>query len=335
MMPPKQRAKVARSVTSTSAPQSTATSHAVEIDPRIVGTLEAVDEQVHAKLVALFGAAKTVEGVDVEARIRMRQASEKINEVVARIKKHRCEPPLHNVSWHRSRHGDGLEVAGRTWSRPEARSGVLYHVHNPGGTFGSRASAASHIIAGFCLENVVVRNTSCPQRDDYWAVVSEKVFDWMRHVFQDRGYRIVVFAHFPWLHHAERLALEETLTKVSELLATRMADFPATVVLSTMSHVSASPTSYVVGTHDRSSAWPHAGMFRIFRAHCNDSVNINESMSFLVGGGHPGTTKNIDGDPRLLPSTNDVLNAQEQEFARRCSLRFWSIQELLEGRTPV
>ncbi|CCW61282.1 unnamed protein product [Phytomonas sp. EM1] len=236
---------------------------------------------------------------------------------------------------------------GLVWWRPDPR--ILYRV------FRSHASTeraetsqhgdASRQLAIFFIDDVVLparlrarkvleptirqraredadaapttEDSSSPQEDlrveAHLSAVAQKI-----KAYADRGYRVLLLDHYPYLHHGNATHLELTLRPISDFWSKYLSvrdgaegGCTITVILSVMSYI----TAHQGSSHTAASfVIPNTGIMSYFVANLNTSLQPDTTTSLVVG---------------CSNRSSPLLNGFHKEFADALSLNYVDVASLL------
>ena len=273
-------------------------------------------------------------------RIKSKAPSHVISDVIDALKKARAEAPLHNAG--RGTSTSSIKVGESTWQRHDPRVLVLHHdptVSESGHVEGSstKRGVPSILIAGFFVEGGLIQTSMYERGKEAWKLTNSLVPSKIRDLHR-QGYRIVLLAHYPSLHHGNLANLEEKCGRIVKCVEEHLSDVPLTVLISVVSNFA--------GKGQASSfSLPHCGLWNYFVSQYNERSAPDTQRSFLVGGAVPFirsvtgrlSSKDLDdaNSAREACSADYVAEGTSAEamFAASSNVKFLSVQQLLDAET--
>lgn len=242
-----------------------------------------------------------------------------LSAVLQHVAKRICEwshlPPLHRTA--DARHSAALVLPdGYTWLRPDSRL-LLRTFRSKAEKENSRTALyhdGSRQLALFFVDGVLTPPPLLGTTETAalrTAAYLERLATYMQG-YADRGYRVVLFDHYPTLHHGTRSVQEEKLLPIVEFCDAYMADrCSVTVLLSVLSSISATQTSDC----GISFLLPNVGALNYFTSSpYNASLATDTKSSVVVGCSNRGS-----------PFLDDI----HRRFAANASLTFVEAAEVL------
>ena len=174
----------------------------------------------------------------------------------------------------------GILLGEVTWYRyhPHTLSAVI-----PPSATGSPSSAglglgssggamANARIAGFAIDGTLFNTALKDKGSDAFELIDKNLPELLEAVVAN-GFRLVLFASYPSLHHSSMFALQEKTERIVKFCRKYIPHLPVTVMLSTVSSFQADSIFHM----------PRTGLMDCFVQYHNNGILPNPTLSFYCG----------------------------------------------------
>jgi hypothetical protein len=195
-----------------------------------------------------------------------------------------------------------IELDGQSWFRyhPHVLSTVIYPTTTQQSEDDDSAlpqagaadlkrsiTTVSSKVAAFAIDGTLFKTDLFRRGAKSFELLHPSIPSSLRYL-QELGYRIVLFASYPSLHHAGRDHLVEKTSRIVEFFKAHCPTVTATVLLSTASSFC-----------DSRYSMPDTGLWECFVLHCNGGIRPSLTDSFYVGNMFDPLTVRKAKKPRL------------------------------------